>query len=106
MSLRPPVRTALLYGAWLLAFSVPPNLALHTVMTRTPRTRDIAGQIERYRRERTRYDMVFLGDSRAVLSIDPEQIDPLLGTHSLNLAHQANRLATQYASFLDLLPAI
>jgi hypothetical protein len=102
MTLRPTAREALTALALIGLFSLPINLLLGSRIPREAFTRDFVGQIARYARERDRYDLVFLGESRTVTDFDPEQLDPLLGTHSLNLGHWAHRFPTQYPSYRDL----
>jgi hypothetical protein len=45
------------------------------------------------------YDLVFLGDSRTLCGIDPLVIDRNLHTRSVNLAHWAHWIDTQYPNF-------
>lgn len=45
------------------------------------------------------YNLVIIGDSKAFCAFHPDQLDPVLGTRSLNLAHWSNWFPTQY-SFL------
>lgn len=42
------------------------------------------------------FDLIFLGDSRTFCAFHPERLDPLLGSHSFNLAYWANWLPTQF----------
>lgn len=52
------------------------------------------------------YDLVFLGDSRTFCTMQPELLDPLLGTRSFNLSHWANWLPTQFAHVQDIVEQI
>jgi hypothetical protein len=52
------------------------------------------------------YDLLFVGDSRTYCGLDPQEIDPKLGTRSLNLANFAHWLPTQYPAFERLIPKI
>jgi hypothetical protein len=91
---------------WLAVFAIPPNLALLYVAGRTVRIMDVREKIARFANDRGRYDLVFVGDSRTYCDFDPEQIDPLLGTHSFNLAYWAHWFPTQYPSFQDIIPLL
>src|ERR1044071_8369711 len=51
-------------------------------------------------------DVIYIGDSRAYCGIHADLLDPLLGTHSLNMASFANWLPTQLALVRDLVPKI
>lgn len=55
-----------------------------------------------FREQPDRFNLYFLGDSRAFCAVQPEQIDKLLGTRSFNLAHWSNWLPTQYPMAADL----
>lgn len=57
-----------------------------------------------YKAHGDQFDTVFLGDSRTYCGLHPEQLDPLLGAHSYNLAHWSNWFPTQYAFLQDFLP--
>lgn len=103
---RSSMRTIMVYLAWLAGLIVPPNVALLYVISHTPHALDAREKIARFAREADRYDLVFVGDSRTYSDFDPEQIDPLLGTHSINLAYWAHWFPTQYASFQDLIPLL
>lgn len=52
------------------------------------------------------YNLIFLGDSRAYCALHPELLDPLLGTRSINLAHWAHWLPTQYPQIRDIAPRV
>lgn len=52
------------------------------------------------------YDLLFVGDSRTYCGLDPQEIDPKLGTRSLNLANFAHWIPTQYPAFERLIPKI
>lgn len=52
------------------------------------------------------YDLLFVGDSRTYCGLDPQEIDPQLGTRSLNLANFAHWLPTQHPAFERLIPII
>ncbi|MBI1796069.1 MAG: hypothetical protein HYR74_03345 [Candidatus Eisenbacteria bacterium] len=106
MGLRPSLQRAITYVAWLLALSVPPNLILLRYAARTSHGGSPREKMERFARDRHRYNLVFVGDSRTYTDFDPGQLDPLLGTRSFNLAHWAHWFPTQYASFRDLIPLL
>lgn len=53
-----------------------------------------------------RYDLLFLGDSRAFCAVHPALIDQQLDTRSFNLAHWTNWLPTQYPLVRDLVHVI
>lgn len=53
-----------------------------------------------------KYDILFLGDSRAFCAVQPERVDAVLGTSSFNLAHWTNWFPTQYPLVRDLAPHI
>ncbi len=59
-----------------------------------------------YRHHARECDLIFLGDSRTYCAFDPEGIDPLLGTRSINLAQWAHWFPTQYPHFKALLPLV
>ncbi len=52
------------------------------------------------------FDLLWVGDSRAYCGLHPRQLDPLLGTCSLNMASFAHWLPTQYPAFQELVPTI
>lgn len=43
------------------------------------------------------YNLIIIGDSKAFCAFHPDQLDPVLGTRSLNLAHWSNWFPTQYS---------
>ena len=59
-----------------------------------------------YQQDPSRFDSLFLGDSRTFCDLHPERLDPLLGTRSYNLATWTNWFPTQYAQFSDLVAHI
>jgi hypothetical protein len=59
-----------------------------------------------YKNHAADYDLVFLGDSRTLCGLDPLVVDRILGSRSVNLAHWAHWLETQYPNYTDLVPAI
>lgn len=63
---------------------------------------DLPGKTAYYLLHAQEFDLVLLGDSRTYCALHPEFLDPLLGTHSLNLAHWAHWLPTQLPQFQDL----
>ncbi|NGZ06960.1 MAG: hypothetical protein G8237_11455 [Magnetococcales bacterium] len=52
------------------------------------------------------FNLLLVGDSRTYCGLHPEILDPLLGTHSYNLAFMGHWFPTQYPQFLDLLDRI
>ncbi|MFD2235310.1 hypothetical protein [Phaeospirillum tilakii] len=103
--------TVLLYSG-IFAAATGMALTLHRPW-QVPAVQPVAGGdrgvIERaafYRQASGRYDLVFLGDSRTYCGIHPELIDPILGTHSINLAQFSNWFPTQYPLVRDLIPHI
>jgi hypothetical protein len=63
-------------------------------------------KLDHYREHASRYDLLFVGDSRTYCAMAPDLLDPLLGTRSFNLSMFANWFPTQYASLQDLLPYV
>ncbi len=59
-----------------------------------------------YQRHSASLNLIFLGDSRTYCAMQPEVLDPLLGTRSFNLSHWAHWLPTQYPQAVDLAPVI
>ena len=90
-------------AGWLLI-----NLGLYVVKTSGPPSSSgsLIQKMEAYERDRSGLDLVFVGDSRTYCAMHPDLLDPLLGTKSVNLAHWANWLPTQYAQFSDLIRAL
>lgn len=82
------------------------NLVLVRLYERRPHTPDVREKQAAYLRAPAGWDLLFLGDSRTYTDFDPDRLDPLLGTHSLNLAYWAHWFPTQYASFRELIPHI
>ena len=62
-------------------------------------------KVARYRQRALQYDLLFVGDSRTYCAMHPEQIDPLLGTRSVNLAFWAHWFPSQYPAAQDILEA-
>ncbi|MBD3867184.1 MAG: hypothetical protein IFK94_03580 [Acidobacteria bacterium] len=87
-------------AGWLLI-----NLGLFLIKTDGPPspTGSLVQKMSAYELDRSRFDMVFVGDSRTYCAMHPDLLDPLLGVRSTNLAHWANWLPTQYAQFQDLI---
>ena len=106
MSLRPSSRKVLAYLSWMVVFSLPPNLAILYLTSRIPHAWDVREKLELFAQDAGRYNLVFVGDSRTYCDFDPDQIDPLLGTRSFNLAVWANWFPTQYPSYQDLIPLL
>ncbi len=63
-------------------------------------------KIEYYRQHYNEYNVIYVGDSRTYCGMDPELLDKLLGTKSLNLATFAHWFPTQYPSFQDIVSFI
>jgi hypothetical protein len=66
----------------------------------------LVDRITDYRSRADKINMIFFGDSRTYCGIHPEQVDPLLGTHSLNMAMFGMWFPTQHAFFIDLIPIL
>lgn len=69
-------------------------------------TDEVIGKVRRYEENASRFNLLFLGDSRTYCDISPKRIDALLGTSSYNLAHWSNWMVSQYALYQDLAPRI
>lgn len=66
------------------------------------------GAIEKvawYRQNAGKFNLLFVGDSRAYCAMHPEKIDPLLGSRSFNLSYWAHWFPTQYLAMKDILEA-
>jgi hypothetical protein len=100
------LRGALAYLACFALFALPPNLLLIDRMRHAPHTVDAKEKLARFAKDGRQYDLVFVGDSRAYCGFDPELLDPLLGTHSINLSYWAHWFPTQYPSFQRLVPLL
>jgi hypothetical protein len=61
----------------------------------------LPAKVRWWRAHRADYDVLFLGDSRTYTNVHPELLDPVLGTHSLNLSTFANWFPTQLAMVRD-----
>ncbi len=59
-----------------------------------------------YRTYSSKYDLVFVGDSRTYCGIHPDLIDKNLGSHSINMARFAHWFPTQYPYYQDLVKNI
>lgn len=68
--------------------------------------RSLTERMAFFRKEASRYDLVFIGDSRTYCGIHPEVLDRRLGTRSLNLAAFSNWFPTQYPLVKDLVRAL
>ena len=96
----------LVHALVLVTAAVLLNLVLLRLYERRPHTPDAREKQAAYLRAPGAWDLLFLGDSRTYTDFDPDRLDPLLGTHSLNLAYWAHWFPTQYASFRELIPHI
>lgn len=87
-------------AGWLLI-----GIGLYALKTAGPASTSgsLLQKMEAWEQDPARYDLVFIGDSRTYCAMHPDQLDPLLGTRSLNLAHWAHWMPTQLAQFQDLL---
>jgi len=106
MSDRVTAARKLVYVLWMLAVAVPLNLTLVRLHRDRPHTIDAREKQAAYLRAPAGWNLLFLGDSRTYTDFDPDRLDPLLGTRSLNLAYWAHWFPTQYASDRDLIPHI
>jgi len=66
----------------------------------------LVGKTDHYKMYAHHYNLLFLGDSRTYCGIQPEYIDSLMGTHSLNLSLMSHWFPTQYAQFKDIVDFI
>lgn len=59
-------------------------------------------KLELFEQHSGEFDTIFIGDSRTYCDIHPHLLDPLMGTHSINLATWAHWFPTQYPFVRDL----
>jgi hypothetical protein len=87
-------------AGWLLI-----NLGLYWVKTSGPPSASgsLLQKMDAYGQGSPRLDLGYVGDSRTYCAMHPDLLDTLLGVRSVNLAHWANWLPTQYAQFKDLI---
>lgn len=103
-----PARILAGYIVWGgLAFALFYLIALRLFSLEAPSsTGNAAEKIAWYGRHRGAYDLLFVGDSRTYTDIQPDVLDPLLGSRSLNLAVFAHWFPTQYPSFRKLVELV
>lgn len=59
-----------------------------------------------YLRNKDRYDILYLGDSRTLCGLHPDSLEPYVGLKGFTLAHWSNWLPTQYALLNDIIDDI
>lgn len=59
-----------------------------------------------FKNNKEKYNTIFIGDSRTFCAFDPILLDSLIDSRSVNLAHWAFWMPSQYAYFKDILPFI
>lgn len=108
-------RLARAYAMWWLAslFAITTIISLTTTHPSVARLIgypfydvSMADKLAYYRQHKTEFDLILLGDSLTYTGLHPEFVDPALGTRSINMAHFANWLATQYPLIQDIVPVI
>ncbi len=92
------------YAVWFAAgwMALSGGLYIGKTSGRPDPAGTLVQKMKAYSADPSRYDLVFLGDSRTYCAMHPDRLDPLLGIRSINLAHWAHWFPTQYAQFLDL----
>lgn len=85
----------------------------HLLVARNAKTlkHPLAGELlpvktDYYRTHADEYDLVFIGDSRTFINLQPNAIDAVLGTHSINLGMWGHYFATQYGQLSDIIDRI
>jgi hypothetical protein len=100
------------YGVWLILFLSVPNLIHAMPPTRSwlpeyrPSLKLIETKNQIFIKNKNRFNLIFLGDSKAYHTYDPETIDRALGTRSYSLTEMSHRFPTQYSQARDLLAQI
>lgn len=62
----------------------------------------LKGKMNLYKSEASKFDVVFIGDSRTYCGIHPYKLNPKLNINSVNLSYFANWFPTQYPMAVDL----
>lgn len=101
-------QTCLTYAVTFIAGFAAVSLLAYLLSARfTPSTSgELYNKYLHVSQDPDKYNLIFLGDSRAFCAVQPEMIDEGLGTTSFNLAHWTNWLPTQYPLARDLAPIV
>jgi hypothetical protein len=107
------LRTIALYLALFFAVWMVPDLMLrYEVNELSPSMEHISpyrdkpglfAKVAYYREHAREFDLLFVGDSRTYCGMAPDVLDPMLGSHSINLSSFANWFPTQFPSLQDIL---
>jgi len=112
----PLLKMMLHYAGWWAAGVFVLMVCVTYIATPAPQPTLVAGPYEDapplankllyYRQHKSEFDLILLGDSLTYTGLHPEFLDPVLGTHSINIATFAHWFATQYPLIKDLAPEI